>query len=170
MFWDINVGESLKCYEHPELDAVGVCSECGKGICDKCVVEIGGKLYCKRDANKVFGTPKAKAPTPAPPAVPTIPAPPVAPSRAAKGGVGLLPFVGIIFCILGIYILPPVFWLLAVIVSHIAQKRVTARPDYSRLDYLICVIPEAAGALLLVWWVFTMIPLIAEFLEQITSG
>ena len=38
------------------MDAVGVCSECGQGVCDVCAVRIGGKLYCKADADRVFGS------------------------------------------------------------------------------------------------------------------
>ena len=34
---------------------MGVCSECGQGICNSCAVRIGGRLYCKSDADKVFG-------------------------------------------------------------------------------------------------------------------
>ena len=37
----------VKCYAHPEKEAVGVCRECGKGICEACAVEVGDKLYCK---------------------------------------------------------------------------------------------------------------------------
>jgi hypothetical protein len=44
----------LKCYVHRDVDAIGVCSECGQGICDICAVRIGGKLYCKADADRVF--------------------------------------------------------------------------------------------------------------------
>jgi hypothetical protein len=47
-------GLQLKCYVHRDADAIGVCSECGQGICDICAVRIGGKLYCKADADRVF--------------------------------------------------------------------------------------------------------------------
>ena len=45
----------MKCYVHQTIDAVGVCHECGQGVCDACAVRIGGKLYCKTDADNVFG-------------------------------------------------------------------------------------------------------------------
>ncbi len=48
----------MKCYVHHDVDAVGVCSECGQGVCDACAVRIGGKLYCKTDADTVFGSRK----------------------------------------------------------------------------------------------------------------
>jgi hypothetical protein len=44
----------LKCYVHRDVDAIGVCSECGQGICDSCAVRIAGKLYCKTDVDRVF--------------------------------------------------------------------------------------------------------------------
>jgi hypothetical protein len=45
----------LKCYVHRDVDAIGVCSECGQGVCDSCAVRIGGKLYCKEDIDRIFG-------------------------------------------------------------------------------------------------------------------
>lgn len=42
----------MKCYQHPDADAVGVCISCGQGVCDVCAVIIGHKLYCKTDADK----------------------------------------------------------------------------------------------------------------------
>ena len=57
----------MKCYVHHDVDAVGVCSECGQGVCDACAVRIGGKLYCKADADRVFSSQKeavAIAPSP----------------------------------------------------------------------------------------------------------
>lgn len=44
----------MKCMIHPESEAVGVCSSCGKGLCYSCKVELGGKLYCQPCANVVF--------------------------------------------------------------------------------------------------------------------
>jgi hypothetical protein len=43
----------LKCYVHPNLDAVGVCSVCGRGVCKSCAHFVGGKLYCKEDIEKL---------------------------------------------------------------------------------------------------------------------
>lgn len=41
----------VKCYFHPDIDAVGICSGCGKGLCSVCEVsEPDGKLYCKHHA------------------------------------------------------------------------------------------------------------------------
>lgn len=51
----------MKCYVHRDVDAVGVCSECGQGVCDTCAVRIAGKLYCKEDADRVFSPLKRKS-------------------------------------------------------------------------------------------------------------
>jgi hypothetical protein len=42
----------VKCYNHPDRDAIGTCSVCGQGICDSCSVKVGGKLYCKNDVER----------------------------------------------------------------------------------------------------------------------
>ncbi len=46
----------MKCYVHQNTDAIGVCSTCGRGVCNVCVVKIGGRFYCKEDADRAFGT------------------------------------------------------------------------------------------------------------------
>jgi len=46
----------LKCYLHPDTEAVGVCIHCGRGVCEAHSVMIGGRLYCKEDANSVFSS------------------------------------------------------------------------------------------------------------------
>jgi len=37
----------MKCYVHPEKEAIGTCVGCGKAICDNCKMEVEGKYYCK---------------------------------------------------------------------------------------------------------------------------
>jgi hypothetical protein len=37
----------MKCFYHPDKDAVGICSQCGKGCCRACVEDVGGALLCK---------------------------------------------------------------------------------------------------------------------------
>jgi hypothetical protein len=36
----------MKCINHHDVDAVGVCVKCGKGLCIDCKRELGGKIYC----------------------------------------------------------------------------------------------------------------------------
>ncbi len=36
----------MNCHNHPEVPATGVCAQCGKGICQACTVNLGGRYYC----------------------------------------------------------------------------------------------------------------------------
>lgn len=36
----------MKCYYHPENDAVGQCSRCGKFACRTCIEDVGGAMLC----------------------------------------------------------------------------------------------------------------------------
>ncbi|MBU0493009.1 MAG: hypothetical protein KKB13_14280 [Chloroflexi bacterium] len=38
----------MQCYNHPEQGAVAACASCGKGACETCAVEVGGRIYCKQ--------------------------------------------------------------------------------------------------------------------------
>jgi hypothetical protein len=44
----------MKCFNHPETEAVGACVYCGKLFCAECLVEVKGKNYCKADVAKVI--------------------------------------------------------------------------------------------------------------------
>ena len=37
----------MKCYNHSERSAVGICKSCGKGICHECVAVLPNGLACK---------------------------------------------------------------------------------------------------------------------------
>ncbi|MBN1317786.1 MAG: DUF4870 domain-containing protein [Anaerolineales bacterium] len=37
----------MKCYYHPEMDAVGTCVVCHKAVCSGCGIEVQGKLVCR---------------------------------------------------------------------------------------------------------------------------
>ena len=37
----------MKCYVHPDVDPIGTCTSCGRGICSDCAVEVQGKLVCR---------------------------------------------------------------------------------------------------------------------------
>ena len=43
----------MKCYYHPDREAVAVCSVCGKPLCAECAHEYKGKVYCKECLAKV---------------------------------------------------------------------------------------------------------------------
>ena len=39
----------MKCFNHADRDAVGICKSCGKGICHECLVEIPDAIACKTE-------------------------------------------------------------------------------------------------------------------------
>ena len=44
----------MKCYRHPNVDAVGVCYECGRGLCTSCAISVRGRLYCQTDVDALL--------------------------------------------------------------------------------------------------------------------
>jgi heme exporter protein D len=36
----------MKCFTHTDVDAVGVCRSCGKGVCKACAVDLGQGIAC----------------------------------------------------------------------------------------------------------------------------
>ena len=51
----------MKCTNHPEREADGVCSYCGKPFCKECLVEVKGRMYCKEDLGNVIDEAKQQA-------------------------------------------------------------------------------------------------------------
>ena len=37
----------MKCYYHPNKDAVSICSQCGKAACHDCIEDVEGAMLCK---------------------------------------------------------------------------------------------------------------------------
>lgn len=44
----------MKCTNHPEIEAEGMCVYCGKPFCKACLIEVKGKFYCKDDIGNVI--------------------------------------------------------------------------------------------------------------------
>ncbi len=44
----------MNCTNHPEREATGMCAYCGKPYCNECLVEVKGRMYCKKDLGNVF--------------------------------------------------------------------------------------------------------------------
>jgi TM2 domain-containing membrane protein YozV len=42
----------MYCYKHPENEAIGSCTSCGKPICTECAVELQDKLVCRDCLNQ----------------------------------------------------------------------------------------------------------------------
>lgn len=49
----------MKCTNHPEIEAEGMCVYCGKPFCKECLIEVKGKLYCKSDIGNVIDDAKS---------------------------------------------------------------------------------------------------------------
>jgi hypothetical protein len=41
----------MKCYYHPQVDAVAICKHCHKGLCPECAVDVGGGVACKTSSD-----------------------------------------------------------------------------------------------------------------------
>ncbi|TKJ28913.1 MAG: hypothetical protein CEE40_10335 [Chloroflexi bacterium B3_Chlor] len=37
----------MKCYKHPDVDAVAACTTCGKALCETCSVDLAGRISCR---------------------------------------------------------------------------------------------------------------------------
>jgi TM2 domain-containing membrane protein YozV len=84
-------GSTMKCYVHPDAEAVGTCTNCGKTVCSNCALEMNGKLVCKscveRMATQASSSPPVQpAAQPAAQPAPQPTAPPMAPVAAAAAG------------------------------------------------------------------------------------
>ena len=42
----------MRCYNHSEIEAVGICRACGKGLCTACAVDLGIGLSCRGEHEK----------------------------------------------------------------------------------------------------------------------
>ena len=51
----------MKCTNHPEREADGMCAYCGKPFCKDCLVEVKGRMYCKDDLGNVIDEAKQQA-------------------------------------------------------------------------------------------------------------
>jgi hypothetical protein len=36
----------MKCFNHPDLDAIGICKNCNKGLCKDCLTEVDNGIAC----------------------------------------------------------------------------------------------------------------------------
>lgn len=44
----------MNCTNHPEIEAQGMCTYCGKPFCKDCLIEVKGRMYCKNDIENVI--------------------------------------------------------------------------------------------------------------------
>lgn len=94
----------MKCTNHPEIDAQGMCAYCGKPFCKDCLVEVKGRTYCKDDLGKVFD--EAKQSSGGQPTI-NITNSNESTNTNLNGGFGVGPrkskMVALILCILGFF-------------------------------------------------------------------
>ena len=46
----------MKCFNHSEIDAVGVCKSCGRALCHDCIAEVGLSCSCKERCEAVVAS------------------------------------------------------------------------------------------------------------------
>lgn len=58
----------MRCFNHPKSEAIGICSSCNKGVCQRCAVEKDGKVYCRdcisrqeSQSTKCYNHPRSEA-------------------------------------------------------------------------------------------------------------
>ncbi|HTY91940.1 MAG TPA: hypothetical protein VMC84_12260 [Methanocella sp.] len=83
----------MKCNTHPDVDAVGTCTSCGKAVCADCAAEKDGKVFCKTCVEKMAIQPPAQAA-----AQPVSPAVPVAEIKKE-------PFFSLVLSFLGMFVM-----------------------------------------------------------------
>ncbi len=45
----------MKCYYHPDHEAIGICISCGKPVCVECKVVLREKIYCNPCVEELSG-------------------------------------------------------------------------------------------------------------------
>lgn len=145
----------MKCYKHPKANAVGVCSECGKGVCSKCSVEVSEKIYCKPCTDKVFGEKKEVKEEQK---VSIVQEAPKANNSSLRNSVlGQSSFAWMLG-ILGWFFLPWLFWGLGIVFGYMALSKASENPDvFSKRDVIVCGVGAIANLIFLVWWGITLI-------------
>ena len=88
----------MKCYVHPDVDAVGTCTNCGKSVCSNCIVEMNGKVVCKACVDNMAAQPSPVAPPVIPPAITAPASPSTAPAKKE-------PFLSLILSFLGFFVI-----------------------------------------------------------------
>jgi hypothetical protein len=126
----------VKCYKHPDLDAVATCATCGKAVCAECAVDVAGKIHCQECLAKP--TPVTSQPGQAPPF-----------NRMARismicglggwllwlliccfnstvGAVLTLATLGLAYvCLIAIGFIPLVGWIAGVVAGHMGIKEIS---------------------------------------------
>ena len=101
----------MKCYYHPEADAVQECRLCGHPLCGQCSVEVQKAAYCRDCLESRLQNPPATA-RPVPPL--DLKSPKVA------GWLSIVPGLGLVY--LGQYLKALVVWVLFMGAVHLSDQ------------------------------------------------
>jgi hypothetical protein len=118
----------MKCYEHPTVEAVATCSNCGKAICQNCSIDVTGRYICQRcvaSGNIVRFQTQTTKPT--------------------NG----LAIVGLVFGILSLFGGLP-FSIIAWITSHIAKRQISENPNQEGIQY--ANVGKGLGMVITILW------------------
>ncbi len=125
----------MKCKNHPQADAIGVCVGCGAGVCEQCRVTLGGRTYCQPCADRAFEERPAEAPA--------------TPREQAPGAVTSLvcALIGFMIWPLGIILGP-----IAIYYANQAREAIRANPaldgsGLATIGYVLGIVITVLGAL-----------------------
>ena len=77
----------MKCANHPEVDSVAFCGQCGRPVCSECRRDVRGMVYCETCIAARLQAP----------GIPGISGPSVGPSPGVALALGFIPGVGAIY-------------------------------------------------------------------------
>lgn len=149
----------MKCYVHPEAEAVATCTGCGKAVCQTCAIDVGGKIFCQQCL--ASGVPTQRA------AIERTPTNPLAIISLALG------ILGLIGCCCGGSIGGLIFGLPAAITGWVARRQILegSQPDQAltlATVGLVLGIGESAASiiLLVVGGSFWSLALLTDWFDQ----
>jgi TM2 domain-containing membrane protein YozV len=105
----------MKCSNHPDKDAIGLCNRCSKSVCSDCHGEFNGELYCRNCLATKHTTEKSAEHSPALAAVLSLLIPGLGQFYNDQVGKGVLVFLT--FCL----IFP---WILGIIDAYETAKKI----------------------------------------------
>jgi Domain of unknown function (DUF5668) len=101
----------MKCYHHPEADAVRECRLCGHPLCGQCSVEVQQGVYCRDCLESRLQNPPASA---------SPVTPPDRKSPKVAGWLSIIPGLGLVY--LGQYLKALVVWVLFMGACHLSER------------------------------------------------
>jgi hypothetical protein len=101
----------MKCYQHAELEAVATCIRCGKAVCQRCAVSVGGSLLCQQ----------------------CLSLPSVSPNYTPGKPTNTLAIISLILGILGLCM--GILGIPAWITGHLAIKQIKEDPNQEGMQY-----------------------------------